>query len=107
MADRDSAINLYEGLTVEDIDDHAIEESHSLAATSCPECTIAPSSSCDGTGMEVHFLDDDLSTALEVMGFMQVSHLVLVPWASLLNPSLTHESESRAYLLLSSTAGTL
>lgn len=52
--------------------DEPEEESEQDALSSCPECTAAGPTSCEGKSPEVHFGDDELGTFLEVNEAIQV-----------------------------------
>ncbi|KAG9780009.1 hypothetical protein KCU88_g3870, partial [Aureobasidium melanogenum] len=67
LAQRTNAlVNHYNGLSVEDVDDDDETEEPLPALSSCPECTVSASPSCDDESAEVHFSDDGLGIMMEV-----------------------------------------
>ncbi|KAK6382059.1 hypothetical protein LTS17_003944 [Exophiala oligosperma] len=88
----ESPKNTYLGLDVEHIDEPE-EESEQDALSSCPECTAAGPTSCEGKSPEVHFGDDELGTFLEVNEAIQrisdISSSVERCWALAANGHLS------------------
>ena len=58
-------------MDVEHVNDDQ-DEVEENALSSCPECTAATPTNCDGKRLEVHFADDELGTFLEVNAAVQV-----------------------------------
>lgn len=68
-------VNHYGALPVEDLEDVADDssETSNASASECSECDAVITPHCDGSGLDVFLVDDDLGRAMEVTATIQVS----------------------------------